>query len=146
MAVSGRGLYWQRHLERQRSASGVAGLSLVCATALILLPKGFAAFGALLAVMTLLVPDLLADAWTDAGHVLRSVALLAVLFLAELLGVAGAVVAVPAVAVAQIFVRELLAARRDRLSADASVLPPLFGPASSPTAPPPALVERPSSR
>ncbi|RPH72112.1 MAG: AI-2E family transporter [Myxococcaceae bacterium] len=79
-------------------------------------------------------------------HLNPLVALLAVLFLAELLGVAGAVVAVPAVAVAQIFVRELLAARRDRLSADASVLPPLFGPASSPTAPPPVLVERPSSR
>jgi predicted PurR-regulated permease PerM len=67
-------------------------------------------------------------------HIDPLVTLLAVLFLAELLGVAGTVVAVPAVAVAQIFVRELLAARRDPLSADASVLPPLFAPAPSPTA------------
>ena len=42
-------------------------------------------------------------------------------------------------------IRELLASRRDRLSADASVLPPLFEPELSPTAPPPALEERPSS-
>lgn len=81
MAVSGRGIYSQRHLERQRFAASAAGLSLVCATALIFLPKGFSAFGALLAVMTLLVPDLLADAWTETGHVLRSFALLAVLVL-----------------------------------------------------------------
>ena len=79
-------------------------------------------------------------------HIDPLVTLLAVLFLAELLGVAGTVVAVPAVAVAQIFVRELLAARRDPLSADASVLPPLFAPAPSPTPPPPWLEERPSSR
>ncbi len=65
-------------------------------------------------------------------HLNPLVTLLAVLFLAELLGVAGAVVAVPAVAVAQIFVRELLAARRNRLSANASVLPPLFEPEPSP--------------
>lgn len=45
-------------------------------------------------------------------HLDPLVTVLAVLFLAELLGVAGAVVAVPAVAVAQIFVRELLASRR----------------------------------
>ena len=81
MAVPGKGLYWQHHLDRQRFASSVAGLSLVCVTALMLLPKGFAAFGVLLAVMTLLVPDLLADAWTDTGHMLRSLALLAVLVL-----------------------------------------------------------------
>jgi putative heme transporter len=78
-------------------------------------------------------------------HLDPLVTLLAVLFLAELLGVAGAVVAVPAVAVGQIFVRVLLAARRDRLSADDSILPPLFAPESSPTAPPPPLEERPSS-
>jgi O-antigen ligase len=81
MAVSGRGLYWHRHLQRQRFAASAAGLSLVCATAMILLPKGFTAFGALLAVITLLVPDLLADAWKDTGHVLSSVALLAILVL-----------------------------------------------------------------
>ncbi|MGH8026003.1 MAG: O-antigen ligase family protein, partial [Pseudoxanthomonas sp.] len=56
-------------------------MSLVCATALIFLPKGFAAFGVLLAVTTLLVPDLLTGAWTKAGHVLGPVALLAVLVL-----------------------------------------------------------------
>jgi hypothetical protein len=55
-------------------------------------------------------------------------------------------VAVPAVAVVQIFVRELVAARRDRLSADASVLPPLFEPEPSPTASPPVMVERLSPR
>ena len=65
-------------------------------------------------------------------HLDPLVTLLAVLFLAELLGVAGAVVAVPAVAVAQIFVRELQAARRDHLSANAWVLPPLFEPEPSP--------------
>jgi predicted PurR-regulated permease PerM len=65
-------------------------------------------------------------------HLDPLVTLLAVLFLAELLGVAGAVVAVPAVAVAQIFVRELLAARRDHLSANAWVLPPLFQPEPAP--------------
>lgn len=81
MAVSGRGLYWQRHLERQRFAASAAGLSLVCATALIFLPKGFSAFGMLLATITLLVPDLLADAWKKTGHVLGPVALLAVLVL-----------------------------------------------------------------
>ena len=79
-------------------------------------------------------------------HLDPLVTLLAVLFLAELLGVAGAVVAVPAVAVVQIFVRELVAARRDRLSADASVLPPLFEPEPSPTASPPVMVERLSPR
>jgi len=81
MAVSGRRLYSQRHLERQRFAASAAGLSLVCATALIFLPKGFAAFGVLLAVTTLLVPDFLADAWARTGRVLGSVALLAVLVL-----------------------------------------------------------------
>jgi predicted PurR-regulated permease PerM len=64
-------------------------------------------------------------------HLDPLVTLLAVLFLAELLGVVGAVVAVPAVAVAQIFLRELVDARRNRL--DASVLPPLFEPGPSPT-------------
>ncbi|HEX7801515.1 MAG TPA: O-antigen ligase family protein [Pseudoxanthomonas sp.] len=54
---------------------------MVCATALIFLPKGFAAFGVLLAVTTLLVPDLLAGAWTSAGRVLGPVALLAILVL-----------------------------------------------------------------
>jgi len=79
-------------------------------------------------------------------HIDPLVTLLSVLFLAELLGVAGAVVAVPAVAVAQIFVNELLAARRDGLAADASVLPPLFEPGPSPTARLPVLEEQPSSR
>ena len=59
-------------------------------------------------------------------HLDPLVSVLAVLFLAELLGFAGAIVAVPLVAVAQIFVRELLASRR-AVSA-APVLPPLFAP------------------
>jgi O-antigen ligase len=48
---------------------------------LVFLPKGFSAFGALLAVTTLLVPDLLADAWKKTVPVLGPVALLAVLVL-----------------------------------------------------------------
>jgi predicted PurR-regulated permease PerM len=52
-------------------------------------------------------------------HLDPLVTLLGILFLAELLGIAGAVVAVPAVALAQIVVRELLAARRDRTAAEA---------------------------
>jgi predicted PurR-regulated permease PerM len=53
-------------------------------------------------------------------HLDPLVTLLGILFLAELLGIAGAVVAVPAVALAQIVVRELLAARRDRVAAEAA--------------------------
>ena len=53
-------------------------------------------------------------------HLDPLVTLLGILFLAELLGIAGAVVAVPAVALAQIVVRELLAARRERLAAEES--------------------------
>jgi len=53
-------------------------------------------------------------------HLDPLVALLGILFLAELLGVAGAVVAVPAVALAQILVRELLAVRRERTTAGAA--------------------------
>jgi len=58
-------------------------------------------------------------------HLDPLVALLGILFLAELLGIAGAVVAVPAVALAQILVRELLAVRRERTAAGAAapVLP-----------------------
>jgi predicted PurR-regulated permease PerM len=46
------------------------------------------------------------------------VTFLAVLFLADLLGIVGAVVAVPAVALAQIVARELLAMRRERLAVE----------------------------
>lgn len=81
MAVSGKRLYSQGYLERQRFAANAAGLSLVCATALIFLPKGFAPFGVLLAGTTLLVPDLLAEAWTKIGHVLGPFALLGVVVL-----------------------------------------------------------------
>ena len=52
-------------------------------------------------------------------HLDPLVTLLGVLFLAELLGIAGAVVAVPAVALAQIVIRELLSARRERIALDA---------------------------
>jgi predicted PurR-regulated permease PerM len=64
-------------------------------------------------------------------HLDPLVTLLAVLFLAELLGIAGAVVAVPAVALAQIVARELLAARRVRLSAESATTEP---------SPPPGIV------
>ncbi len=89
-------------------------------------------------------------------HLDPLVTLLGILFLAELLGIAGAVVAVPAVALAQIVVRELLAARRERLAGEAATL----GLAATPAEPPagaeppreaapsprgPALTRRPSS-
>lgn len=48
-------------------------------------------------------------------HVSPLVTFLAILFLAELAGVVGAIVAVPAAAAAQIILRELLAIRRQRL-------------------------------
>jgi len=58
-------------------------------------------------------------------HVDPLVTLLAVLFLAELLGIVGALVAVPAVAVAQIILSEALAVRREHRRADpAGVQPP----------------------
>ena len=81
MAVTGTRLYSHAHPQRQRLAVNAAGLALVCATALIFLPKGFAPFGLLLAVTTLLVPDLLTEAWAKAGHVLGPMALLSVLVL-----------------------------------------------------------------
>jgi predicted PurR-regulated permease PerM len=56
-------------------------------------------------------------------HLDPLVTLLSVLFLAELLGIVGAIVAVPAVAVAQIVLRDLLRLRRERLAADAPVKP-----------------------
>src|SRR5262249_4960026 len=65
-------------------------------------------------------------------HLDPLVTLLGVLFLAELLGIAGAVVAVPAVALAQIVVRELIAARRDRLSAEARAPGPTAAPSTTP--------------
>jgi predicted PurR-regulated permease PerM len=87
-------------------------------------------------------------------HLDPLITLLGILFLAELLGIAGAVVAVPAVALAQIVARELLAARRDRLAAEgvtraqaASGGPQPVGQAEAPAKTvAPALTERPSSR
>ena len=87
-------------------------------------------------------------------HLDPLVTLLAVLFLAELLGIAGAVVAVPAVALAQIVIRELNAARRDRLSAEAAALGPTAAPPAThspdserdPAGKRPVVLERPSSR
>ena len=67
-------------------------------------------------------------------HLDPLVTLLAVLFLAELLGIPGAVVAVPAVAVTQIFVGELVAARLAH-AAGVLVLPSLFEP-GTPSRPP----------
>jgi predicted PurR-regulated permease PerM len=81
-------------------------------------------------------------------HLDPLVTLLAVLFLAELLGIAGAVVAVPAVALAQIVLRELLAARRARLLAETAGTgpnppPTIVGEEPAPVAPrSPALGER----
>jgi predicted PurR-regulated permease PerM len=57
-------------------------------------------------------------------HLDPLITLLSVLFLAELLGVVGAVLAVPAVALAQIMIRELLQLRRERLARDDSGEPP----------------------
>lgn len=81
MAVPGKRFYPQADLARHRFAANTAALSLVCATALVFLPKGFAPFGVLLAATTLLVPDLLSEAWAKTGHVLGSFALLAILVL-----------------------------------------------------------------
>jgi putative heme transporter len=52
-------------------------------------------------------------------HVNPLVTLLSILFLAELLGIVGAIVAVPAVAVAQIVLRDLLVMRQDRRAEEA---------------------------
>jgi putative heme transporter len=75
-------------------------------------------------------------------HLDPLVTLLAILFLAELLGIAGAVVAVPAVALAQIILRELLAARRARLSAETGPPQAPATPAASVSPRSPALGER----
>jgi len=53
-------------------------------------------------------------------HLDPLVTLLSILFLAELLGIFGAIVAVPAVALAQIIIRELLTERRERSAAAAT--------------------------
>ncbi len=79
MSVSGREFPLQQALNRQSLANSGGALALLCATALIFLPKGFAAFGALLAMTTLLVPERLAYAWSNTGRALRATALLAVL-------------------------------------------------------------------
>ncbi|MGO9832279.1 MAG: AI-2E family transporter [Myxococcaceae bacterium] len=50
-------------------------------------------------------------------HLDPLVTLLAILFLAEFMGIVGAIIAVPAVAIAQIVVRELLVERREQSSA-----------------------------
>ena len=47
------------------------------------------------------------------AHVNPLVTLLAILFLAELMGIAGAILAVPVAAAAQILMREVLASRRE---------------------------------
>jgi predicted PurR-regulated permease PerM len=69
-------------------------------------------------------------------HLDPLVTLLGVLFLAELLGIAGAVVAVPAVALAQIVIRELLESRRERLALGAAAPEPR-APVENREAPPP---------
>ncbi|MET0580870.1 MAG: O-antigen ligase family protein, partial [Pseudoxanthomonas sp.] len=81
MAVSQSRLYSQSDLWRRRLAASAAGLALLCATAFVFLPKGFAAFGVLLIVATCLVPGQLAHAWAGPGRALSSLALLAVLVL-----------------------------------------------------------------
>lgn len=55
------------------------------------------------------------------AHVNPLVTLLAILFLAEFMGIAGAVIAVPIAAVGQIVVRELLLLRRARLAQETAV-------------------------
>jgi predicted PurR-regulated permease PerM len=52
------------------------------------------------------------------------VTLLAILFLAELMGIAGAILAVPAAAALQIVMREVLALRRSRGVHGAPGVPP----------------------
>jgi predicted PurR-regulated permease PerM len=64
------------------------------------------------------------------AHVNPLVTLLAILFLAEFMGIAGAVIAVPIAAAAQIVVREVLTLRRERLALGAAGarVPPAPGP------------------
>jgi len=79
-------------------------------------------------------------------HLDPLITLLGILFLAELLGIAGAVVAVPAVALAQIVVRELLAARRDRVAAEATGAATQAGGEAGREPPRPAVLEERRSR
>ena len=52
-----------RPLHRQRVAAWSCAVATACAAALVFLPKGFAAFGALLLVSTLMAPVALVPAW-----------------------------------------------------------------------------------
>jgi predicted PurR-regulated permease PerM len=67
------------------------------------------------------------------------ITLVSILFLAELAGIFGAVIAVPLAAAAQIGVRELLAVRRERLALERPRVPP---PPTPPTPPHPEPVHR----
>ena len=68
-------------LDRPALAAKMAGWACLSATALILLPKGFAPFGALLAVLTLLAPGMLVAAWPRCSRELVWLALLAIVLL-----------------------------------------------------------------
>ncbi len=79
--VSGKEFSPPWRLDRQTFAAMLGALALVCAAALVTIPKGFAVFGSLLLLATLLMPRSFAREWIGAGAVLRSAALLALLAL-----------------------------------------------------------------
>ena len=79
--VSGNGFSTRRRLDRQTLAAMLGAVALVCAAALVAMPKGFAVFGSLLLLATLLMPRTFAREWAGAGPILRSAALLALLAL-----------------------------------------------------------------
>ena len=65
--------------------------------------------------------------WKRTVHINPLLTLVSVLFFGELAGVAGAVLAVPAVATLQIIARELLAIRRSQLNLPPEPEPPMGG-------------------
>jgi O-antigen ligase len=79
--VSGNEFSPPWRLDRQTLAATLGALALVCAAALVSMPKGFAVFGSLLLLATLLMPRSFAREWIAAGPILRSAALLALLAL-----------------------------------------------------------------
>lgn len=70
-----------QRLDRQSIAAHAAQYACFCAGAFVLLPKGFMAFGVFLIAATLMVPGMLASAWTEARHTLRSTVLMVTLLL-----------------------------------------------------------------
>lgn len=77
-----------QQLDKVALATTATACALLCASALVLVPKGFIVFGGLLVAITALVPGVLAKAWPHAKPVLRWPLLMAVF----VLGLTGALV------------------------------------------------------